>query len=113
MAFKAAHVLSCPEVSAAKHWANNDSSQVMSIEEQDPNYIRGYIQGFKEKLSGSPKSSNGPDMYIDQDGEKFTSDSFKPMTNGGLAEKPSYMRGYTNEFKAASEMCGMFNQGDD
>ncbi|KAL3797990.1 hypothetical protein ACHAWO_004588 [Cyclotella atomus] len=89
--------VSCPEVSAAQRWASNDSSQVMSDEEQDPHYMRGYIQGFKEKLSGGPKSSNGQDVYINQDGE---------ITR----QKPSYMRGYSEGFKAASEMCVMFNK---
>jgi hypothetical protein len=32
-------------------------------------------------------------VYIDQDGETYTSDSFKLMTSEGLAQKPSFMRG--------------------
>jgi hypothetical protein len=99
--------VSCPEVSAAKNGTKDDSSQEMSDEEQDPNYMKGYIQGFNEKMYGSSKSSNGPDVNI----VTFTSDSFKPMIDGGLAQKPSFVQGYIKGFKAASGMCDMFNQG--
>jgi hypothetical protein len=102
--------VSCPEVSGTQNRASNDSSQVMSGEEQDTKYMRGYIQGFKEKLSGSSKSSNGPDVHIDQDVETFMSDSFKPKTDGCSVQMPSYTRGCIEGFSAASRYP--FNNAD-
>jgi hypothetical protein len=99
--------VSCPEVAAAQNWCRDDSSQVISNERKDRDHMKGYIQGFRQNVYGSSKSSDDPGVYIDQDGKIFTSNSFQLTNNEGSAHQLSYMKGYIEGFKASSGMKGM------
>lgn len=95
--------LSFPEVAAA-----DDSSRVMPGERKDVYYMKGYVQGFKQKVSEVFKPSKYPDVYIDQDGKT----TFKPTNNGCSVHLSSYQKGCIEGLKASLRTRGMDQLGN-
>jgi hypothetical protein len=87
------------------HMHGHNGNNFQGVQDEDPRYMRGYIQGFKVAPGLAAKGrrfsyvDSNPTSYTD--GKTFTDDSFQYNQN---SDDPVYMRGYISGFKVASEM---------
>lgn len=77
---------------------SEDNSQVVSGDNDQLKYMRAYIQGYKAWTDLNPTK------YTDHGGNTFKGDHYFQQVKDEDRKDPSFMRGYNDGFKAASEM---------
>jgi hypothetical protein len=88
-------------------YPSGHNDNIQGAKDEDPRYMRGYIQGFKVAPGLAAKGrrfsyvDSNPNSFTDQDGETAMADFVGYNQNWDAA----YMRGYIEGFKNASEMC--------